>query len=87
MMTSLAHGPAYARGRRVVLDQTLWRPLFATIAIVGIWLAVLFVGVFGPDIVSNDGSHVPAVVVVAICAMVATIPVARRGYAQPRSDQ
>ena len=56
------------------------RPMWAAIGITAIWLAVLFDGVFGPNIVGNDGTSVPSVVVVAFFAWLATIPVAKRGF-------
>jgi hypothetical protein len=61
---------------------------WAGISIAAMWTAVLFVGVFGPDFVSGspaDRTTIPAVVFVAICAMVGTITVthaALRGHDQ-----
>jgi hypothetical protein len=64
-------------------EQARW----AGVAIAAIWLAVLFVGLWGGDIVSgansstgSGGSSVPVVVVVAPCALIATIVIARRGF-------
>ena len=57
--------------------------LLVTLSIAIMWLAVLFVGVFGPDIRSTgvvETSEIPVVVVVAPCALVATAIVAWRGY-------
>jgi hypothetical protein len=57
------------------------------VAIASIWLTVLFVGLWGGDIISGAnastgqaGSSVPAVVVVAPCALIATIVIARRAF-------
>jgi hypothetical protein len=51
------------------------------------WLAVLCIGLWGGDIVSGAnassgqaGSTVPVVVVVAPCALIATIVIARRAF-------
>ncbi len=58
-------------------------PLWAGLSIIAIWIAVLFVGVFGGDIVSNSASSaatVPTVVVVAFFAFLATVPIARWGF-------
>lgn len=61
------------------------RFLGATVSLVGIWMAVAFVGVFGGDIVTKTGSargkagalsRVPAVVPVAAFAGAATLFVA-----------
>jgi hypothetical protein len=49
-----------------------------------IWLAVLFDGVWGPNIVSHDvtgsGASVPSVVVVAPCAVLATWLIAQHAF-------
>jgi hypothetical protein len=58
--------------------------LWAGIAIASMWLSVLFIGLFGGDIVSNTtsaGTTIPAGVAVAVFAMFATVPVARWGFA------
>ena len=44
------------------------------------WLAVLFVGVWRSDIVGNDGTQVPSVIVVAFFACIATVGIARRAF-------
>jgi hypothetical protein len=59
--------------------------IWASLAIVAMWAAVVLVGVYGPDVVvDNDTSHVkvPALaIVVALCAFVATLVVAWRASA------
>lgn len=74
-----------ARDRRSSGSWLESRPLWAAIAIVVMWLAVLFVGVFGGDIVSQTAggtsSSVPVVVVVAGIALVGTLVVGRRAFA------
>jgi len=54
------------------------RLVFASIAIM--WLAVLFVGVYGGDIINEsvtESTEVPIVSAVSLFAMIATIFVAR----------
>ena len=92
-MTTLPHEPA-----RVVPEKRRWPELlvaemWASLAIVGIWLAVLFATIYGPDIVTTNGpggtgttSTVPSAVVVALFAFLATWVVARYGFRQGRRD-
>ena len=57
--------------------------LLVTLTIAIMWLAVLFVGVFGADIRSTgavETSEIPVVVILAPCAMIATAVVAWRGF-------
>ena len=61
------------------------KPLWAGLSIIAMWLAVLFVGVFGGNIVhtsvGGDSSSVPVVVVVAIVALIASWVLARVAFA------
>jgi hypothetical protein len=64
--------------------QRKW--FWAGLSIVSIWLAVLFVGVYGPTLVVDDqlGDHVSvplSAIVVGFFAFIATIVVARFGFA------
>jgi hypothetical protein len=68
-------------------SPTSWlesRPFWAGLAIITMWLAVLFVGVFGGNIVSGTpggtSSSVPVVVVIAGVALLGTLAVARRAF-------
>ncbi len=71
-------------GRRSSPSWLESRPLWAGLAIIVMWLAVLFVGVFGGNIVSGTpggaSSSVPVVVVVAAVALVGTLVVGRRAF-------
>ncbi len=75
--------------RTPVSERTSWvarilvREMWGAASIAIMWLAVLFVGVFGPSIVVNDSSgyhNVPVVVVVAFFALLGTIPIAWRAF-------
>jgi hypothetical protein len=53
------------------------------------WLAVLFDGVFGGDMVfssSSGGSSIPSVVLVALFAVFGTMAVAHRGFRRTGED-
>lgn len=60
------------------------RALWAGLSIIVMWLAVLFVGVFGGDFVSNSSTNgltkFPVVVFLLPFVLPATIVVARRGF-------
>jgi len=54
------------------------------LAIISMWLAVLFVGVFGGNVVKTDpggsASSWPVVVVIAVVALLGTVGVGRRAF-------
>jgi hypothetical protein len=62
--------------------------IWASVAISSMWIAVLFVGLFGPVLetenAAGDRVTAPVGVVVALCALVATIVVAAVGYREER---
>jgi hypothetical protein len=66
---------------------TKW--IWATLAIVAMWAAVVLVGIYGPDVVvdnATDHVRVPALaIVVAVCAFIATLVLAWRGFSEPRT--
>jgi hypothetical protein len=60
------------------------RALWAGLSIITMWLAVLFVGIFGSDFVSSSGNgftKFPVVVFLLPFVLPATIVVGRRGFA------
>ena len=74
-MTVVSHEPVRAEARKA-WTEILVPELWASLAIVVIWLSVLFTGIYGPDIqtsgVAGDHSTVPSVVVVSLFAFLAT---------------
>ena len=90
-MSTAAHEPSRAvPERRRLSTQLLVREMWTALAIVVIWLAVLFDAVFGPDIVTTSSSGstatVPSAVVVALFAALATRAVARYGFGHQRKE-
>jgi hypothetical protein len=80
----------------VATGGTSWSAIFrvtemwASLAIVTMWLAVLFDAVYGADFVSSDGpagttTTIPSAVAVALFAFLATGAVAKYGFAHERS--
>jgi hypothetical protein len=63
--------------------------MWATVAIVAMWVAVLFVGVYGGDATfhntDSSSSTIPAGVLVALFAAIGTGSVAKRVFAR-KSD-
>ncbi len=79
-MSSDLAPPPRREGQFWLHSKVLW----AGLSIVAIWLAVLFVGVFGGDILSSTpggtSTSVPVVAAVVPFAMIATIVVAHAGF-------
>ena len=86
-MTSVPHEPSPSVSRSLRFEL---RDLLVTLSIVVIWLAVLFVGVFGPDFEghSNDGNWttIPSGIFVALFALFATMSLAKWGFRKPPRD-
>ena len=65
-------------------SRILVRELWATVAIVAMWVAVLFVGVYGGEAtfhsVDSSVSTVPSVIFVALFAAIGTASVAKRVF-------
>jgi hypothetical protein len=85
-MTSIPHEqPSRTWSLRLLVPE-----MWASLAIIVMWLAVLFDAIFGPDIVNHsaggDYSSVPSAVVVAIFAFLGTWVVARAGFRHDRRD-
>ena len=84
-MTTTMQGQSSVRapGERWT-SRILVREMWATVAIVAMWVAVLFVGVYGGDAsfhsVDSSFSTIPSVVFVALFAAIGTGSVAKRVF-------
>jgi small-conductance mechanosensitive channel len=90
-MSAVSHEPSVdAQEKRRWSLQLLVPEMWACLAIVVMWLAVLFDAVFGPDIMTSsaggDHSIVPSAVVVALFAFLATWVVAKYGFRHERKE-
>jgi hypothetical protein len=90
-MTTVPHEPSgVAQERRGWALQLLVPEMWAALAIVVMWLAVLFDAVFGPDIVTHnvvgDSSTVPSAIPIALFAFLGTWVVARHGFGRTRGE-
>jgi hypothetical protein len=90
-MTTIPHEPVRTvQEKRPWSLQLLVPEMWAGLAIVVMWLAVLFDAIFGPDIVNRsaggDSSAVPSAVAVALFAFLGTWAVARHGFRRGRNE-
>lgn len=90
-MSAISHEPSAEVQEKRRWTLRLFVPeMWGSLAIVVMWLAVLFDAVFGPNIVNNaaggDFSSVPSAVIVAPFAFLGTWAVARYGFRQERKD-
>jgi hypothetical protein len=83
-MASVSHEPASSGWPtwRVVLSLT---EMWASLAIIVVWLAVLFTAIYGTNIVTSsaggsDTATIPSAAFVALFAFLATWPIAKYGY-------
>ena len=87
-MTAMTHEPSTAMpAGRDIASRLLVREFWAALSIIAMWLAVLFDGVFGGDMVfsnANGTSTIPSSVLVALFAFVGTASVAKRVF--PRKN-
>jgi hypothetical protein len=84
-MTTVTHEGVPPAKRTSWLDA---RDLWASLAIAVIWLAVLFVSLFGPDFVSTSAggsfTKIPAGIAVAFFGLFATMSVAKYGFTRKK---
>jgi len=82
---TVVHEPLQSPSERQPWHVRLRVPeMWASLAIISMWLAVLFDALLGPDIVtssnSGDSARIPSAVVVVLFAYLATRVVARYGF-------
>ena len=90
-MTATMHEPSTAGAAREGIAARLLVPAFwGAVSIVAMWLAVLFDGIFGGDMVFSNAASgpttIPSAVMVALFALLGTTAVARRAFARRDSD-
>lgn len=90
-MTTIRHEPVQDRERWSL--RLLVPEMWASLAIVAMWLAVLFAAIYGPDLVSANGvadigerTTVPSAVLVAPFAFLGTWVVAKYGFGHERKE-
>ena len=89
MSTATPVAPRAASERPRWYAQVLVREMWASLAIVSMWLAVLFDALFGPNFVSSSSAGtntttIPSAIVVALFAYLGTRVVARYGFERSR---
>jgi len=86
-MTTISHEPPTAVRRAAWLDN---RDLWASLAISAMWLTVLVVSLWGPDIHAYDssGSHstIPSGAVLGLFAVIGSWAVAKYGFRRTSGD-
>jgi len=89
-MTTMAHEPSTdKRDRRRFGARLLVPEFWASVTIIVMWIAVLFVGIFGGNMVfSNPPSQttIPSAIVVAIFAAIGTSALAKRVFGRKSAE-
>jgi hypothetical protein len=86
-MSTVTHEPSTVSQWQLLREL---RDLWASLAITMMWVAVVVVSLFGPDIrafdVSGSNTTLPSGVVLAFFATIGTWSVAKYGFARRRHD-
>ena len=92
-MTATMNEPSTTGSAREGIAARLLTPAFwGAVSITAMWLAVLFDGIFGSDMIfsNNAGAGgptiIPSAVAVALFAFIGTVVVARRAFARRDPD-
>ena len=87
-MTATMHEPSTAGpAREGIADRLLVPAFWGAVSIIAMWLAVLFDGIYGSDMVFNGNAGagptiIPSAVAVALFAFIGTVAVAKRAFAR-----
>jgi hypothetical protein len=84
-MSATMHEPSTAGPvRESTAGRLLVPPFWGAVSIVAMWLAVLFDGIFGGEMVFSNPSSgptiIPSAVAVALFAFIGTVAVAKRAF-------
>ena len=90
-MTATMNEPSTARPDRDGIAARLLVPAFwGAVSIVAMWLAVLFDGIYGGDMIfsspGNGTTTIPSAVAVALFAFIGTTSVAKRAFGRRDVD-
>ena len=90
-MTTTTHEPFTAGAAREGIAARLLVPAFwGAVSIVAMWLAVLFDGIYGGDMIfsspGNGTTTIPSAVAVALFAFIGTTVVAKRAFTRRDND-
>jgi hypothetical protein len=88
-MATASHQPAALPERQRRYRRLLVPEMWASLAIVVMWVAVLLDALFGPDFVSANGTgvtRIPSAIILALFAYLGTRAVAKYGFGQGPAD-
>lgn len=86
-MATMMNETPTAKPARMGTASLMQVPQFwGAVAIVAMWLAVLFDGIYGGDFVSSDGTRMPSAIFIAFFAALSTWAVARRAFGRASAD-
>ena len=90
MTTVMTHEPSTDRVRPGIAARLLVPGFWGALSIVSMWLAVLFVGVFGGNITSasagGDVTTIPSAIAVALFAVIGTSSIAKRVFGRRETE-
>jgi hypothetical protein len=90
-MTVMTHQPPTEKAAdRGIASRLLVPEFWGALAIVSMWLAVIFVGAYGGDMIFHDvsgsNSTIPSAVAVAPFAAIGTYAVAKRAFGRKGTE-